>query len=90
MEWCNQYNELLEKLQTGWMQSVQAVQSGNFDMVSMDSIIIMAVSVMMNLAILTVLIKMRLLEPILKFMIFVLIFGIIRLVIMALRESMRV
>lgn len=90
MEWFNQHNTLPEKLQAGWIQTVQAIQSGNFDMLSIEAIIVVSMMVVMNLIVFIVLVRMNLIVPILKFILFVLILGVVRLLIWAARESMRV
>lgn len=87
MEWYNQFDNLLEKLQTGCAQAIQAIQVGDFEMLLSNPVIIMTVAGLLQLTVLVVLIKMKLIGPILKFTIFVLIFGIFRLMIMATKAS---
>lgn len=87
MEWYNQFDGLLEKLQTGWGQAIQAIQAGDFEMLLSNPVIIMTVAGFLQLIVLVVLIKMKLIGPILKFTIFVLVLGIFRLMIMAIKAS---
>lgn len=82
-----QHNDLLKELQTGWVQFVQAIQDGNLNMISIESILAVSLLVVINLIILIGLIKMKLIGPILKFTIFVLVLGIFRLMIMAIKAS---
>ena len=87
MEWYDQFDDLLEKLQIGWVQAIQAIQTGNFEMLLTNPVMIMTVAGLLQLTVLVILIKMKLIGPILKFIIFVLVLGIFRLMIMAMKAS---
>lgn len=89
MEWHELFDSLAGRLQEGWPQVVRTIQDGDFEELLQQPAMIMAAAGLLQLAALVVLVRMRLLGPVLKFIGFVLIAGIVRLMVAAIRESMR-
>ena len=89
MEWHGLFDSLAGRLQEGWPQVVRTIQDGNFGELLQQPAMIMAAAGLLQLAALGVLVRMRLLGPVLKFTGFVLIAGIVRLMVAAIRDSMR-
>ena len=77
MEWHELFDSLAGRLQEGWPQVVRTIQDGDFGELLQQPAMIMAAAGLLQLAALMVLVRMKLLGPVLKFTGFVLIAGIV-------------